>query len=78
MVNKVDLIIDKDLCKGCGLCCLYCPKEILSLGNAVNTHGYSYVEVKEQENCSGCARCYQVCPDLVFTISKNSVKELVR
>ena len=77
MVNIVDLTIDKDLCKGCGLCCLFCPKDILSLGNAVNTYGYSYVVVKEQEKCNGCARCYQVCPDLVFTISQVLVKESV-
>ena len=68
MTQKIELIINKDLCKGCGLCCLFCPKNILSLGDAINSHGYSYVEVSDQQKCIGCGRCYQICPDLVFEI----------
>ncbi len=75
MAYKVKLHINKELCKGCGLCCCFCPKNILSLGDTVNTHGYCFITVIEQDKCIGCANCYQVCPDLVFTISKGFTKE---
>ncbi|KYO67798.1 4Fe-4S dicluster domain-containing protein [Thermovenabulum gondwanense] len=66
-MNK--LIIDKDRCKGCGLCVNVCPKKILFLDQEeVNILGYHPVASKE--GCIACGFCATVCPDIVFTIYK--------
>lgn len=66
-MNK--LIIDKDRCKGCGLCVNVCPKKILYLDpDEVNILGYHPAAAKE--GCIACGFCATVCPDIVFTIYK--------
>lgn len=63
--------IDKNACKGCGLCVTVCPKGIVKLSETeLNTKGYSPVEITDMEACIGCASCAKMCPDLVFTIEK--------
>ena len=65
------VIIEKDTCKGCGLCTTVCPKNILVLSKTeLNAKGYSPVEVTDMELCIGCASCAKMCPDFVFTIEK--------
>ena len=32
--------VDRDLCKGCGLCVLYCPPGVLTVASELNRHGY--------------------------------------
>jgi 2-oxoglutarate ferredoxin oxidoreductase subunit delta len=65
------ITIDKNLCKGCGLCVTVCPKGILKLSeNELNDKGYSPVEITDMESCTACASCAKMCPDVVFTIEK--------
>lgn len=65
------LLIEKDACKGCGLCVTVCPKKILSLSKTqLNAKGYSPVEVSDMALCIGCASCAKMCPDFVFTVEK--------
>ena len=61
--------IDRDRCKGCGLCVSVCPAHILCLADGVfNAMGYPPVEVTDPEACTGCAACATLCPDVVFTV----------
>jgi len=61
------ITIDKDRCKGCGLCIEVCPKKVLCFDkDTVNMLGYHPVKVKE--GCIACGFCATVCPDVVFTI----------
>jgi len=62
------IYIDEQLCKGCGLCCFYCPKTVLQVSNERNEKGYSIVEVQHPENCTGCKLCEITCPDLAIHI----------
>jgi 2-oxoglutarate ferredoxin oxidoreductase subunit delta len=63
--------IDKNACKGCGLCVLACPKGILKLSEKeLNDKGYSPVEITDIGACIACAACAKMCPDLIFTIEK--------
>jgi len=56
------VVVDPDLCKGCSLCVLYCPPEVLSLFDGLNRHGY-HPAVYAGTGCTGCAICFYVCPE---------------
>jgi 2-oxoglutarate ferredoxin oxidoreductase subunit delta len=65
------LTIDKDACKGCGLCVTVCPKGILKLSDTeLNAKGYNPIEITDMTACIACAACARMCPDYVFTIEK--------
>jgi len=63
-------IIDKDRCKGCGLCVAVCPKSVLELSNEINSNGYFAACQARPENCIHCAICCTMCPDVAITIKE--------
>jgi len=65
------ITIDKERCKGCGLCVLNCPKKILALSETeTNKNGYFVVYVTDETACIGCANCGVMCPDSVITVER--------
>ncbi len=60
------ILIDRDLCKGCELCVNACPQEILALGQEINAKGYFFASVVEQKRCIGCRLCCITCPDVAI------------
>ena len=61
----------KDLCKGCGLCIMACPKKIIALSkDEINQKGLHPAELTDQGKCIGCAFCATMCPDCVITVEK--------
>jgi len=60
--------IDKDKCKGCGLCILWCPLKHLELSSDLNKRGVRYAKKKENTSCSGCGACFLVCPDFCIEV----------
>lgn len=61
--------IDREECKGCGLCVVNCPKKILALSDReMNQMGYYFCKVTEIEKCIGCAMCAMMCPDCAITV----------
>lgn len=67
----VYLTIQRDRCKGCGLCISLCPKHILALDDAANVKGYNPVKLTDEAACIGCASCAKICPDSIITIQKD-------
>ena len=63
-------IIDKDTCKGCGLCVEVCPKKVLELSEEVNTMGYFPAHQARPDDCVYCTTCCIMCPDVAITINK--------
>lgn len=57
-------------CKGCGLCVLACPKDILAVSSEINRSGYPVAVIKDIDACTGCALCAEMCPDVVITVYK--------
>lgn len=55
--NKAEIIINKDLCKGCGLCVSVCKDFSLKIVD-------KKVEISENPmfGCIGCAHCMAICP----------------
>ena len=60
--------IDHEICKGCGLCIFYCPKDVLRFVKEPNKKGYNVVEVYQPENCVGCKLCEYNCPDMAIYV----------
>jgi len=67
------IVVDKELCKGCGLCVVACPTNTIGLAKEVNGKGYNYAYMENAEACIGCANCALVCPDSVITVYKVKV-----
>jgi 2-oxoglutarate ferredoxin oxidoreductase subunit delta len=63
-------LIDKDRCKGCGLCVIVCPKNVLEISNELNTKGYFPACQARPEDCIHCAICCTMCPDVAITITE--------
>ena len=62
---------NEEICKGCGLCVIACPKKIISLSkDTINQKGYHPATVTDAEKCIGCAFCATMCPDCVITVEK--------
>ncbi len=62
--------VAKDRCKGCKLCVLNCPKNIIKIGSDVNTAGYFVAEQFNPEECTGCKLCAIMCPDMAISVYK--------
>ncbi|MEA5013071.1 MAG: 4Fe-4S binding protein [Candidatus Limiplasma sp.] len=65
------VFVDKDVCKGCGLCKDACPKHIMELPkDRLNKKGYHPAMCVDQEACIACAFCAMMCPDAAITVEK--------
>jgi len=65
---KGAIVVDIEKCKGCELCVVACPSEVLKLAQEVNSKGYHYSHMANPEACVGCMNCALVCPDSVITV----------
>ena len=64
--------IDRDWCKGCGICVAFCPKNVLELDDK------DKAVAARIEQCIACKMCELRCPDLaveVITENQNAEKK---
>lgn len=67
----VKITFREEICKGCRLCTLVCPKKIVAMNNdRLNHKGFHPAGVVEVEKCIGCAFCATICPDCAIEIEK--------
>ena len=55
--------INREWCKGCGICVHFCPKKVLTLDNEDKA-----VAVR-LEDCIACRLCELRCPDLAIEVT---------
>ena len=61
--------IDNNICKGCEMCVIACPKQILELDKSItNSKGYHPAHVADPAKCTGCGSCAIMCPDVAIRI----------
>lgn len=68
-----DIKIDVELCKGCELCIVACPEDVIALSDTINNKGYRFA-VSVTEDCTGCTSCSTVCPEAIITVYRKKIK----
>jgi 2-oxoglutarate ferredoxin oxidoreductase subunit delta len=61
--RTADLIINREWCKGCGICIAFCPREALYMDD-------SNKAVNDVEKCVACGICETFCPDFAIALVK--------
>lgn len=62
------IVIDKELCKFCGMCAAACPKKLIVPGKGLNRTGSRYMIQVREEDCVGCKFCGVMCPDSAISV----------
>jgi 2-oxoglutarate ferredoxin oxidoreductase subunit delta len=55
-------LINREWCKGCGICVAFCPKHVLALDEN------DKVKVVRPQECVCCQLCEFRCPDLAIEV----------
>lgn len=65
------ITINKEKCKSCSYCIIFCPKKLISLSKDFNSRGFFFAEFADKGGvCTGCTFCALVCPDFAIEVYK--------
>jgi 2-oxoglutarate ferredoxin oxidoreductase subunit delta len=67
--KKPGIEVNRDFCKGCGICVAFCPKEVLELDD------HEKAVVKQPEKCNACMLCELRCPDIAIEVRSEVQRE---
>jgi 2-oxoglutarate ferredoxin oxidoreductase subunit delta len=69
------IVIDKERCKGCGLCVSVCPKKVIIISRESNSSGYFPAQT-DNIGCIACGHCALVCPDAAIEVCRGEVDHI--
>jgi 2-oxoglutarate ferredoxin oxidoreductase subunit delta len=71
---KGTIRIDQGCCKGCNLCAIACPKDLIRIApDRLNTGGYHPAMLFDpNSDCTGCALCAVMCPEVCITVYREA------
>jgi 2-oxoglutarate ferredoxin oxidoreductase subunit delta len=68
-VSRGRIEIDRERCKGCGLCVGACPEKILMLSkDQSNAQGLPFAQCFDPGRCTACQSCAIICPDTAIRV----------
>lgn len=70
-----DIRVDEELCKGCGLCIMFCPQKVYEPSEELNKKGVFPPKVVREDQCVECRLCELICPDFALSITKKEELE---
>ena len=65
---KINVVIDKERCKGCEYCSSSCQKEVIRMSEDLNRKGYHFAIMGDANECSGCRFWALMCPEIAIRI----------
>jgi len=68
---KGEIVINENLCKGCGLCVEFCSRGCISMPeDKVSSKGSLLAFFVNPDRCNGCGICGWMCPDFAIEVYK--------
>ena len=68
---KGEIVINDKLCKGCGLCVEFCPKDCITMPEGkLSERGMQLAVFSDPETCNACSICGWMCPDFAIDVYK--------
>ncbi len=67
---KKEVKIIKSLCKGCGYCIEFCPKNVFERSTELNAKGVTVPKIVRGDECIECELCVMLCPDFAITMEE--------
>jgi 2-oxoglutarate ferredoxin oxidoreductase subunit delta len=64
-------VFKTERCKGCSLCVVACPKNIIAINKEkLNDKGYYPAGLIAPDECIACGMCVIACPDVAIEIKE--------
>ena len=62
------IVIDRELCKGCGYCVNACQLGLIVIEEKFNKMGVFPAYAVHGEKCTGCCMCAEMCPEIAIEV----------
>jgi 2-oxoglutarate ferredoxin oxidoreductase subunit delta len=67
-VAQGEIVINEELCLGCGYCENFCPQKCIVISNKTNSSGMFLSKFEFPEKCNACGICSRLCPHYAIDV----------